>query len=108
MDSQGRRRGRRALVVLVLGMVAAAAVVVARLPIGQPVPASAQTVDPPPGLIAGVQMHPFWDGVTPFDWNDELRLARNSGAKVVRVDLAWSSLQLEGRGRIDRGYAARV
>jgi polysaccharide biosynthesis protein PslG len=105
MDSQGRRRVRRTLAVLALGMVAAAAVVVARLPIDSPAPASAQTTD---GLIAGVQMHPFWDGVTPYDWNDELRIARNSKAKVVRIDLAWSSLQLKGRGRFDRSYAARV
>jgi hypothetical protein len=103
MDSKGRRL-RRALAVLTLGMVAAIAGAVVRLPLDDPPPARAQT----PDLLAGVQMHPFWDGVTPYDWNDELHIARKSKAKVVRIDLAWSSLQLEGRGRIDRGYAARV
>jgi hypothetical protein len=87
---------RRALVTLVLGVFPFA---------GPPAPAAQAQDD---GLITGLQMHPFWNGVTPYDWNDELRIARKSHAKVVRIDMAWSSLQLEGRGRIDPGYAARV
>src|ERR1700754_3535077 len=99
MDS--RARGpitvRRAFTVLVVGMLVAGAVAVLRLPVDGAPPARAQAVRTP-ALRLGLQMHPFWDGVTSYDWNDELRIARHAQASVVRIDLAWSSLQLGGRG----------
>jgi hypothetical protein len=56
----------------------------------------------------GVQMHPFWTGVTERDWNHELRIARNSGATTVRIDVSWATLELRGKGLWDRRFARRV
>jgi hypothetical protein len=38
----------------------------------------------------------------------ELDIARGAGADVVRVDVAWSSLELQGKGRWSRAYARRL
>src|SRR3954452_14420230 len=65
-------------------------------------PASAQQ-----GQLDGVQLHPLWDGVTQREAARELDIARGAGADVVRVDVAWSSLELEGKGRWSRAYARR-
>jgi hypothetical protein len=64
-------------------------------------PASAQQLD-------GVQLHPLWNGVTQHEAARELDISRAAGADVVRVDVAWSSLELEGKGRWSRAYAHRL
>ena len=64
-------------------------------------PASAEPLD-------GVQLHPFWGDVTPRGAARQLDVARRANADVVRVDIAWSSLELERNGDFSRGYARRV
>jgi hypothetical protein len=72
----------------------------------------AQPQAPPPApapsdQLLGVQLHPFFDDQTPETVERELDLALESGANSVRVDLNWSSLQLEGP-QADAGFVARV
>src|SRR3954452_22949342 len=90
MDSRRRQLARCCLVIaaVVLGLVA-------------PASASAQQLD-------GVQLHPLWNGVTQREAARELDISRAAGADVVRVDVAWSSLELEGKGRWSRAYAHRL
>jgi polysaccharide biosynthesis protein PslG len=57
--------------------------------------------------LDGVQLHPLWNGVTPREAARELDIARGAGADVVRVDVAWSSLELQGKRRWSRAYAHR-
>jgi hypothetical protein len=90
MDS-GRRTFARSCAVAVLALLACA------------VPAAAQNAQ-----LDGLQVHPLWDGVTAREAARELDIARAAGADVVRVDVAWSSLELEGKRRWSRGYAYRL
>ena len=57
--------------------------------------------------LVGVQLHPFFDEQTPETVNRELDLARSAGANSVRVDLNWSSLQIDGP-EPDPDFVARV
>ena len=75
-----------------------------------PAPApEARAPDTParPDQLIGVQLHPFFDDQTPETVNRELDLARSAGANSVRVDLNWSSLQINGP-EPDPDYVARV
>jgi hypothetical protein len=62
--------------------------------------------DPP--QLTGVQLHPLWAGVSTRDAARELDLARRHGADTVRIDIGWSSLELDGKGRVSRPYARRL
>src|SRR3954468_5111201 len=77
-------------------------VVAASAALGLCAPASAQQRQ-----LDGVQLHPLWNGVGQREAARELDVARGAGADVVRVDVAWSSLELEGKGRWSRAYARR-
>ena len=66
-------------------------------------PATAQS-----GPLEGVQLHPLWNGVSPREADRELRIARSAGSDLVRVDVAWSSLELEGKRRWSPGYSRRL
>ena len=90
MDSR-RRTLARVCVVAALALLALAA------------PADGQTAP-----LDGLQLHPLWDGVTTREAAHELDIAQKAGADVVRVDVAWSSLELEGKRRWSRGYAYRL
>ncbi|MEA2443577.1 MAG: hypothetical protein QOJ12_869 [Thermoleophilales bacterium] len=61
-----------------------------------------------PAQLAGVQLHPLWEGVTSREAVRELDVARRAGAGVVRIDIGWSSLEQNGKGRISPGYARRL
>jgi hypothetical protein len=89
MDSRRRKLARSCVLAALLVLAAAA-------------PAHAQSAQ-----LDGVQVHPLWNGVTTREAARELDIARGAGADVVRVDVAWSSLELEGKGRWSRGYARR-
>jgi hypothetical protein len=59
--------------------------------------------------FVGVQLHPFFDEQTPETVARELDLARDAGANSIRVDLNWSSLEINGPepdpdfvGRVDQ------
>ena len=60
-----------------------------------------------PDQLIGVQLHPFFDDQTPETVSRELDMARASGANAIRVDLNWSSLQIDGPAP-DADYVARV
>ena len=47
-------------------------------------------------LLVGVAAHPLWDGA---DARAELRRAGAAGARLVRVDVGWATLQPQARGR---------
>ena len=59
-------------------------------------------------LLLGVQLHPLWNGVTPREAVRELDVARRAGARVVRIDVGWASLETAGKGRISGDYARRL
>ena len=61
-----------------------------------------------PRQLVGVQLHPLWVGVSPREAARELDIAKRNGADVVRIDIGWSSLELEGKGRVARGFSRRL
>lgn len=72
---------------------------------------TAQEPPPPPApapQLAGVQLHPLWDGVSPREAARELDVAKRAGADVVRIDIGWGSLELAGKGRISPDYSLRL
>lgn len=74
-------------------------------------PSADAPADRPPapvhGQLVGLQLHPFFDDQTPASLERELDLVRDTGANAIRIDLNWSSLQIDGP-RADEGYAERV
>jgi polysaccharide biosynthesis protein PslG len=57
--------------------------------------------------LLGVQLHPFFADQTPSSVERELDLARDAGANSVRVDLGWSSLEIDGPAP-DPAFVSRV
>jgi hypothetical protein len=82
---------RRAALAAVVAAVCAAAV-----------PASALATE------AGVQAHLLWSGVSASEAREQLDQARLAGARYVRVDVGWSTLMPERRGKLDRRYLRRI
>jgi hypothetical protein len=72
-----------------------------------PAPERAPARPKRPDQLIGVQLHPFFDYQTPATVNRELDLARASGANTIRVDLNWSSLEIDGPTP-EAGYVARM
>lgn len=66
-----------------------------------PAPASASQA-------AGVQVHPLWEGVDRAQAARQLDDAAAAGARIVRVDVGWSSLQPDGPRRWSRWYLHRL
>lgn len=58
--------------------------------------------------IAGVQLHPLWGGVSDADADRDFDLAKAGGAGMVRVDVGWSSIEQDGKGRYNAWYLDRV
>src|SRR5436190_24030555 len=57
----------------------------------------------------GAQTHPFWSDTNTTDFDHELDLLQQANANVVRVDISWSSLELNARGAYDTaGYGAKI
>src|SRR5947209_18367158 len=69
------------------------------------IPSSAGAAVP---TYLGAQTHPFWSDTNTTDFDHELDLLQGSGANVVRVDISWSSLELNAKGSYDSGYVAKV
>lgn len=57
---------------------------------------------------AGVQAHLLWSGVSLAEVRSELDRAKLAGARHVRVDVGWSTLQPERRGKLNRYYLAKI
>jgi len=57
---------------------------------------------------AGVQAHLLWSDVSLAEVGSELDRAKLAGARHVRVDVGWSTLQPDRRGKRNRSYLARI
>jgi polysaccharide biosynthesis protein PslG len=57
---------------------------------------------------AGVQAHLLWSNVDEAEMTRQLDAATVAGAKVVRVDVGWSSLEQNGKGQYSNWYLARM
>ena len=66
-------------------------------------PATAQAVP-----YEGVSMHSMWDQVSPTDMAHELDLAAAAHSNVVRVDVGWSGMEMDGPGQMSAGYLAKL
>jgi hypothetical protein len=60
------------------------------------------------GQYHGAQLHALWGGVSVADYDHELDLLAEAGADSVRIDMGWSSLESDGKGKINDWYAGRV
>ncbi|MEA2424284.1 MAG: polysaccharide biosynthesis protein PslG, partial [Thermoleophilaceae bacterium] len=69
------------------------------------VPATAGAATP---QWLGAQTHPFWSNNNTTDFDHELDMLAGAGANSVRVDLSWSTIELNGKGVHDPGYVAKV
>jgi hypothetical protein len=56
----------------------------------------------------GVQAHLLWSGVSDAQMRAQLDLVRASGARLVRVDVGWASLQQESPSRYESWYLDRI
>jgi hypothetical protein len=72
----------------------------------------AATAAAPPATAAptvtGVQIHPLWEGVSDAEADRQLDQVVATGARVVRVDVGWASLEQDGKGRWGTWYLARL
>ncbi len=90
----GRARTRRAACALSVAVMAAV--------LGAALPSSATATE------AGVQAHLLWSGVSLAEVRSELDRAKLAGARYVRVDVGWSTLQPDRRGKLNRYYLAKI
>lgn len=56
----------------------------------------------------GVAVHSLWPAFLDGDVDRELDVARAVGSNVVKVDVAWASLEGAGKGQISDMYGARI
>lgn len=56
----------------------------------------------------GVQLHSLWPGSSTADMDRELDLAEQAGANAVRIDVAWSSLETNAKGRRSQWYVDKL
>ena len=83
------------------GMLAVAAIAVA-LAVALLAPSTASATE------AGVQAHLLWSDVSLAEIRGELDRAKLAGARHVRVDVGWSTLQPDRRGKLNHAYLARI
>jgi len=57
---------------------------------------------------AGVQVHPLWADVDGSEASRQLDRAKVSGARIVRIDVGWASVEHNGRRRWSRWYLRRL
>ncbi|MDX6668079.1 MAG: polysaccharide biosynthesis protein PslG, partial [Solirubrobacteraceae bacterium] len=88
-------RSRNSRSTLLIALAAAAC-------LAAPAPASARVP------LRGVVLHSRWAQFSDRDADRELDLARNAGATEVRVDVAWASLEVKGKGQISDWYLRRI
>src|SRR4051812_49878277 len=58
--------------------------------------------------LAGVQAHLLWSDVDDAEVARQLDLAREAGARLVRVDVGWASAEPAGKGRWSTWYLGRL
>ena len=89
-------RGRRWLPRV--GAVAVLITATAGLSGSQAAPPAPRAIAPAP-LLVGAQAHLLWNHVDGQELNRQLNALVTSGARIVRVDVSWASLQPESRDR---------
>jgi polysaccharide biosynthesis protein PslG len=66
----------------------------------------------PAGALAdqlhGAQLHSLWSGSSADTYERELDMLRDSGADALRLDISWSSLETEGKGRFSPWYVQKT
>jgi polysaccharide biosynthesis protein PslG len=79
-------------------------------PAPTPVPAPAPEPAPTPAPFQwrGAQTHPLWSNSSIADFDRELDMLRDAGANVVRIDIAWSSLEHTGKGIYSSSYSSKI
>jgi hypothetical protein len=58
--------------------------------------------------LRGVALHSLWAQFSDADMTRELDLAQAAGSSMVRVDVAWASLEVKGKGQISDWYLRRI
>jgi polysaccharide biosynthesis protein PslG len=58
--------------------------------------------------LKGVMLHSLWWDSSAADMDRELDLAHEAGANVVRIDVAWSSLETGGKGALSAWYVDKL
>jgi hypothetical protein len=58
--------------------------------------------------IRGAQTHPLWWSSSTADFDHELDLLHDAHGTVVRIDLAWSSLETDGKGKFSQWYVDKA
>jgi polysaccharide biosynthesis protein PslG len=58
--------------------------------------------------LRGMQLHSLWWGTTDAEMDRELDLAAGAHSTVVRVDVAWGSLEPDAKGELSASYTARI
>jgi hypothetical protein len=66
-----------------------------------------QTASRTPGFH-GAQTHPFWSDTNQAQYTQELDKLRAAGGNTVRIDLSWSSMELDCNDCYSPGYVAKV
>jgi len=58
--------------------------------------------------LPGVHAHVLWSNVDDAEMDRQLDAAKNGGAKIVRTDLGWSTLEENGKGQYSAWYLSKV
>jgi hypothetical protein len=56
----------------------------------------------------GVQLHSLWATETDQQMQEDLSSAKSAGANVVRLDIAWATLESDGPGEFTAWYEDRL
>src|SRR5215210_3008781 len=68
----------------------------------------ARPVESKAAQLPGVHAHLLWSNVDDAEMDRQLDLAKRGGAKIVRTDLGWATLEEGGKGQFARWYLRRV
>jgi len=58
--------------------------------------------------LAGVQTHVLWSDVDATERDRQMDLAKNAGARIMRADVGWSSLQPDSKTAYSQWYLNRL
>jgi hypothetical protein len=58
--------------------------------------------------LRGMQLHSLWWGATDAEMDRELDLAAGAHSTVVRVDVAWGSIEPDAKGELAANYTAEI
>jgi polysaccharide biosynthesis protein PslG len=58
--------------------------------------------------MRGVAVHSLWAQYSDHDMTRDLNAARAVGSNTIRVDVAWASLEVRGKGQISQWYLRRM